>query len=351
MRFVNRLAGGCVLLIALAPVGADQRTVAQTATPVGQLPPVLETYLGKDVHLSAADRKALVSGSPVTKILDSDASKEVAVFGAVWINASPAAYVARVNDIENFEKGGAFRITKRISDPPKPDDFAQMDLPARDVADLRDCRIGDCGLKLGAHTLQKLRREVHWSTPDATAQAEGIVRRAAFDYVTGYRAGGNARLAVYRDSDDPVFVGQEFRSMIERLPALAPMPDMQRYLLDYPSATLSGGTDFLYWQEAQFGLKPTIRINHLIIQERPDVTIVASKMLYATHYFWTALELRVLTPDPSRGGFWFVTMSRSRSDGLSGFIGRFVRGRVRKEALRGTLTALSATKARLETGR
>jgi hypothetical protein len=44
-------------------------------------------------------------------------------------------------------------------------------------------------------------------------------------------------------------------------------------------------------------------------------------------------------------------MSRSRSDGLSGFIGRFVRGRVRKEALRGTLTALSATKARLETGR
>jgi len=40
---------------------------------------------------------------------------------------------------------------------------------------------------------------------------------------------------------------------------------------------------------------------------RPGRTVVASKMLYASHYFWTALELRVLLADPARGaGFWFV---------------------------------------------
>ena len=27
-------------------------------------------------------------------------------------------------------------------------------------------------------------------------------------------------------------------------------------------------------------------------------------------------------------GFWFVTVSRSRSDGLSGFVGRVIRGKV-----------------------
>ena len=51
-------------------------------------------------------------------------------------------------------------------------------------------------------------------------------------------------------------------------------------------------------------------------------------MLYATHYFWTALELRVLVPDPDRGkGFYFVNVTLSRSDGLSGFLGRPIRGR------------------------
>ena len=58
-----------------------------------------------------------MSGAPLTKLLDADASKEVAVFGAVWIDGSPAQYVRRVKDIEHFERGGAFRITKRISDP------------------------------------------------------------------------------------------------------------------------------------------------------------------------------------------------------------------------------------------
>jgi hypothetical protein len=72
-------------------------------------------------------------------------------------------------------------------------------------------------------------------------------------------------------------------------------------------------------------------------------------MLYASHYFWTALELRALVPDPQRGpGFWFVTDSRSRSDGLSGFVGRLLRGKVRAEAEKGTAAVLQLTKTRME---
>lgn len=138
--------------------------------------------------------------------------------------------------------------------------------------------------------------------------------------------------------------------MIDRLPSLATyLPDLKHYLLEYPRATLSDSTDFLYWQETQFGLKPTIRISHLVIQQRPEQTIVASKMLYASHYYWTALEVRILLPDAARGpGFWYITVNRSRSDGLSGFVGRLVRGRVRNEVESGTLAALTATKAKLE---
>ena len=91
-------------------------------------------------------------------------------------------------------------------------------------------------------------------------------------------------------------------------------------MLDYPKVTLPNSESFLYWQSAKFGFKPTIRINHLTISEQPTHVAVVSKMLYASHYFWTAIELRVLVPDPARGeGFWFVSVNRSRSDGLSGF--------------------------------
>ena len=41
-------------------------------------------------------------------------------------------------------------------------------------------------------------------------------------------------------------------------------------------------------QETEFGLKATIRINHLTIHEGADSTVGAFKLLYASHYFWTA---------------------------------------------------------------
>jgi hypothetical protein len=315
----------------------------------GMLPPAFESYLAATVRPTARERQTLMSGAPITKLLDSDGAKEVAVFGAVWIDGAPAQYVRRVKDIENFERGGAFLVTKRISDPPRLEDFAQLELPADDVKDLRSCKVGDCDLKLGAKTMQQLKSEVQWGTPNEKSQAEALLRRRALEYVTGYRQGGNAELAVYRDADRPVFVASQFRSMIERAPALVPMPDLLRFLLEYPSALLERSSELFYWQEVRFGLKPTIRINHLVIQDRPGATVIASKMLYASHYFWTALELRVLMPDQRRGaGFWFVTISRSRSDGLSGFIGRLIRGRVRSEAVKGTLAVLKTTKAALE---
>ena len=73
-------------------------------------------------------------------------------------------------------------------------------------------------------------------------------------------------------------------------------------------------------------------------------------MLYASHYFWTGLELRALVSDPARGsGFWFVTLSRSRSDGLSGSTGMFLRRRVKTEVQEGTIAGLRTTKQKMET--
>jgi hypothetical protein len=176
-------------------------------------------------------------------------------------------------------------------------------------------------------------------------------REVLYDYANGYLAKGNEGLAVYRDITTPTVVADEFKAMVNRMPELtAYLPDVRRYLLDYPATTLPNSTDFLYWQEAEFGLKPTIRVTHLVIKEAPTETVIASKMLYASHYFWTALELRILVSDPKRGpGFWFVNINRSRTDGLDGLLGRLIRGRVRGGVQKGIMVSLRTAKEKMET--
>ncbi len=333
-----------LLLLVTSPVATAQS---------GPFPARLQSYLTNVVGITGEERQRLLKGEPVTKLLDADESKEVAIFGAVWVNAPMRRYVEAVKDIEAFERGGGFKVTKRVSAPPRLEDFATLRLPDEDLDDLRSCRVGDCEIKLGEQALQRFRSEINWSAPNARAEANALMRRLAFEYVTRYLDGGNDQLAVYRDNSRPRFVAQEFQAMVDQMPELTTyMPNMRRYLLDYPRVTIPDATSFVYWQETQFGLKPTIRISHLTIRENPDDVVVASKMLYASHYFWTGLELRVLMPDPSRGpGFWFVTVNRSRSDGLSGFTGMFVRRRVRSEVEDGALAGLRSTKQRLESVR
>ena len=340
-----------ILSAALASfVLATTSAIETSQNAASGLPPRLETYLARDVKLTSGQRRRLIDGDPITKLLDADASREVAVFGAIWINAPIHRYVEAVQDIENFERGEAVKVTKRISAPPKLEDFALLHLPDQDVADLRTCRVGDCEVKLGAQALQRFRTEVDWNASDAHAAADTLMQRLALEYVTGYLEAGDERLAVYRDSSRPTFVAAEFRAMIDQIPELTTYePALRRYLLGYPKVTLPDSTSFLYWQETRFGLKPTIRISHVTIQEGADTTLVVSKMLYASHYFWTGLELRALLPDPSRGsGFWFVSVNRGRSDGLGGFAGMFVRRRARSEAQKAALAWLLTTKRMLE---
>lgn len=334
--------------IALVTVWVTRPTATSQAA--ADLPPTFEAYLSATVHPTAAERASIRSGAVFSTLLDGDPSQDVIVFGSVWINAPMSRYVEAVKDIERFERGGGFKVTRRINAAPKLGDFDALSLPEDDVSALRSCRIGDCRVKLSEQQINAFRTEVDWKGPGARAAADTVMRRLAHEYVTGYVDGGGARLAVYRDKPRPTSVDEELRSLIGQGSDLTSgWPALRRYLLEYPKSTLPDATSFLYWQETRFGLKPTIRISHLVILERPAATLVASKMLFATHYFRTALELRALIPDPARGpGFWLVTVNRSRSDGLTGFIGRMVRIRARSGAQRAMSATLASTKRTLE---
>ncbi len=83
-----------------------------------------------------------------------------------------------------------------------------------------------------------------------------------------------------------------------------------------------------------------IAINHISIYKRdsdvgPQV-LVASKQIYANHYFNAFLALTAFVNVPgATNGSYLVYENRSRADGLEGPFGKIKRGVVEKKALEG----------------
>jgi hypothetical protein len=69
--------------------------------------------------------------------------------------------------------------------------------------------------------------------------------------------------------------------------------------------------------------------------------VIATKQLYASHYFYSTLELRFLVDvdrSPGLPGTSLISITRSRNDGMTGFKGIFVRPIIRgrsSKAVRG----------------
>jgi hypothetical protein len=102
----------------------------------------------------------------------------------VWINAPVSKYVEAINHIERLEQGNGFQITRRISDPPRLKDFANLQLPEGDVQELRKCRPGKCDVKLDEYAINRIQNEVDWSKPTATEDVNALLRQLALRYVT-----------------------------------------------------------------------------------------------------------------------------------------------------------------------
>ena len=107
---------------------------------------------------SDAELGQLDSGTVVVKILPSRVKNEMAILGTARIRATTEFFLRMYRDIERFETG--WGITKKLSDPPRIEDFAALELPPKDLKALQSCKVGDCELKVGEPGLLRLRSEI-----------------------------------------------------------------------------------------------------------------------------------------------------------------------------------------------
>ncbi|TDI43061.1 MAG: hypothetical protein E2P02_12210 [Acidobacteria bacterium] len=333
-------------------------TVWLAAAHVGAQPREPHRYFKDVIGLSDAEIRQVEQGHVVAKVLETPLAHEVAIFGAVWVEATTDYFVEKYEDIESFEKGDGVLQIHKIDEPLKFEDFTGIRFPEADIKAIPKCKIGKCAVKIDETGLVRLQSEIDWKAPDAESKAQSLIAEIAYEYVREYQKGGDATLAAYRDKKRPTYLAKEFKGMLENSSFLYEyFPEFNDYLLGYPKAMLPGSTDFFYWSLNDFGLKPLFRMNHVVIyplgEDHNAGVVIACKMLYASHYFHSALELRFLvrdTANPTDVGFFMISVNRSRSDGLTGFFGSILKRQAVKRARDGLAGVLANGKKNLEAG-
>ena len=286
-----------------------------------------------DLGLTPQQIAAIDAGRPVAKVLSWGGPSEVYVFGAVHIAGSPATYLEAARDVGRLSGTPGFQGIGEIRDNATVADLSALAFDPDDVKALKNCREGSCDVQLPTTAIQAFHDGMNWARPDAADQANALARPRVLQLIQAYQRGGNEALGEYRDKDHPARIADQFETMIGRASALPDvLPELRRYLLEYPNAELAGADSFFYWEKVSFGLKPTIRVNHAVIyrgrSQGRDFGVVAIKQLYATHYFHTALDMSVCVDDGATvapHGFYLLTLKGSEQGGLTGVKGSILR--------------------------
>jgi hypothetical protein len=305
------------------------------------------------VGLSEDQIGAIRSGKPVAKVIDSRTPDEVFVFGSVYVEASPEKYLELASNVDALRKLPGYLAIQSFSDPPQLSDLEGFTLERQDIDELKNCRVGHCEVQLPTEAMEGFKQSIDWSAPDVANRANHLARQMALQALLNYMNGGNTALGVYRDKNHPAAVAETFEALITRLSALPVyLPELNEYLLEYPKAKSDKVQAGFYWEEVNFGLKPTFRIVQRVVYRGASPSdpayALAEKQIYASHYFETALDLTVCVKDAQRPGFYIITVKGSKQAGLTGLKGSIVR-KVAVDKARSSLGRVLITiKQRLE---
>src|SRR5262249_53394252 len=269
----------------------------------------------------------------VAKVIESSTPDEVFVFGSVYVRSTPEKYLQFASDLDELRKLPNYLALRKFSNPPQLSDLEGFTLEADDIKQLKDCEPSRCDVQLPSEAMDAFKKSVNWSGSDTATQVNRLGQKMALEALTRYIQGGNTALGTYRDKEHPTEVAEVFRSLLSRSKALPVyLPELDRYLLEYPNAGSENIHSLFYWEKVNFGLKPTLRIVQAIVYRRPHPTdpayAIAEKQLYASHYFQTALDLTVCIRDQENTGhpgFYLITLKGSQQAGLTGLKGSILR--------------------------
>ena len=335
---MTRCAAATALVVAVFLAGPEARSRSLTG----------DAVLRAHARFTSDDLRRVSEGEAVARSLDA-ADDEVAIGGAVRIRVPPAYYVARFRAIETFKRDSAVLQIGRFGDRPAASDMAALQLGRRDVDDLRGCRPAECRVKLDAAGISRFasRRP----TPETDQQLSAAFTEHLAAYTARYVGGGNDQLIEYRDHEQPRPLLSGLRQILQHSNDLADgLPAMAQAIGAFDGSVPHGVDGFVYWSHEMVGPRSVVTLTHALVTSPGEgVTALASKQIYASHYFTASLGLTLLFERASASPDTLVIyVNRSRVDFFDGLLGGAKRSIVRSRARSATVRILRDLKVRLE---
>jgi hypothetical protein len=308
----------CALLVAVHLLASSQ-------------PPAdVFVFFRPSIDITSKDRARLDSGAPFVSVLDAQ-ERDIAVFSAIELpqTVTPERFVAWLRNIAEFRKSSYVVGIRRFSTPPQPEDLETLALDEENLADVRECRPGHCGLKLSSAEIQTLRGTAaaagaEWKPAVQTAFREIVLHR-----VHAYAAHGHAGFSAYFDRKRPRSPAGAFSGLLNRSTFLAERAHVLGRLADGADTSGADADSYLYWSKERMGGKSVISATHVTIfrgdgTAMPDV-LMTGKQIFATHYLDACLGVTAFVRNPHTSRSYLVYVNRSDVDLLAGFWGGIAR--------------------------
>ena len=321
------------------------------SSPADDIDPAVRGVLTRSLGFSANELADLAKGKIVKHSIDDAAAGEVAVAGGARVDALKSAFVDRVRDIERFKQGPEILQIGRFSTQPALSDLDRLSVD-KDDFDVRECRVGDCPIRLPADVIRRFQQEIDPKAPDVQRRTEALFKQVLLEAVTAYASGGPGRIESYDDESASIKPAQEFDGILAAESSLdALVPGLAAHLRDHRSARLEGAEDFLYWSKEKFGPEPFITVTHVaIVCPSTGTCVVATRDVYSTRYVDASLAVSIASDSQSRPGrFYLVYANRSRASAMKGAMSGLRRSMVSRRARSSIEESLKQIKARLET--
>lgn len=300
-------------------------------------------------------------GEIVTRLLNPKVSQEVTVFSIMRLDI-PRQYIREYfRNTEGFMEIIFAQSFGKFSNPPRLEDIQTLILIPEDLKAIKDCKVGDCDIKMPLQAMQRFQKEIDWSASGHEKHVNQLYKEMLVKYVQSYLTKGDAVLMEYRDQKYPLRLFDEFQDILNKSPYLfAYLPKLYRYLENYPKVELPNGESRIYWAKDDLGAKrPVISVNHIIAYEpgTPGIEIViASKQLYASHYYEASLGLTLLMDIPSetteqefdKPNLYLMYFNRSHLDVLRRTQLKFLRSGIKNGILELAEQRLKSLKVKIE---
>ena len=298
---------------------------------------------------------AAKAGVLVTRLIPATEDNAAFVAGAVRISSPTRAFAEEIRHIGVTLPSPEGRVLQsgRFKNPPSPEDLQPLRVEGQDLKDLRRCRVGDCDVQVGRHTMD-LARGMEAPRAGSDLQAEQLVKSILLERARAYLRNGSQAMAIYDDGTHPESAGAGFaRILSSSTPLLRLNPSFYEYLRGFPVAPRPTNLeDFVYWSKDRV-LKPVVSIVHALLQSENGSDgpcyFVALKHIYDSHYFLAYVEFQAAIPERgSTNSFYLVRSVRALINPPRGLFRGLLLGRI-KRAMRDQLGEdMARAKERLE---